>query len=162
MGAAVYVAHLNSIPLIRNREYRRRFVSAAADFWRPLADRVGRSDTTIVLENLWEEGPELQGEVIRRAAHPHLAASFDNGHALVFSRRPARDWIAELGEDLAHLHLHDNDGEYDEHLPVGEGSEDWPNLVEAWRRHAPDAILVLETDRLASNRQSLRALREVL
>lgn len=59
VGARIYVAHLNSLPLIRNREYRQRFATAAAEFWSAVADRASASDTTIVLENLWERGPEL-------------------------------------------------------------------------------------------------------
>ncbi len=31
VGASIYVAHLNSIPLIRNKNYRDRFAQAAAD-----------------------------------------------------------------------------------------------------------------------------------
>lgn len=162
LGAVLYVAHLNSVPLIRNREYRERFVTALAEFWSPLADRAGRSDTTIVLENMWEREPELQGRVVAEAGHPRLKASFDNGHALVFSGRPAREWIRELGGDLAHVHVHDNDGEYDQHLPVGEGCEGWPELIYAWREHASRATLVVESDSLVANRRSLAVLRELI
>lgn len=162
MDARVYVAHLNSIPLIRDRAYRERFVKASAGFWSEMADRAGRSATTIVLENMWEREPELQKQVVAEADHPHLKASFDNGHALVFSSRDATEWITVLGDDLAHLHLHDNDGSYDEHRPVGEGTEDWDALVGAWREHAAEAVLVAECDRLEANRRSLAALRERL
>lgn len=162
LGARIYVAHLNSLPLIRNREYRHRFATAAAGFWSAMADRGSESGTTIVLENLWERGPELQKEVVGQAGHPHLKASFDNGHALVFSSRPAAEWIAGLGEDLHHLHLHDNDGSYDEHKPVGRGTENWPALIDAWRTHAPRATLVMESDRLELNEWSLRAVRALI
>lgn len=162
VGAGIYVAHLGSIPLIRNPGYRRRFPAAAAEFWSGMADRAAESGTTIVLENLWEGGPELQKEVVGRAGHPHLKASFDNGHALVFSARPAPEWIAGLGEDLHHLHLHDNDGSSDEHRPVGQGTEDWLALIDAWRTHAPRATLVMESDRLEANRRSLQAVRRVI
>lgn len=161
VGAGTYVAHLNSIPLIRNPAYRDRFAAAAAEFWLPLADRAGRSGTTVVLENMWEPGPDLQRRVVDAAGHPHLKASFDNGHALVFSDVSAPAWIRELGGDLAHAHLHDNGGEVDAHLPVGEGTEDWPALFSALREHAPGAVVVAESDRLEPNRRSLAALREL-
>ena len=65
----------------------------------------GYSETIIVLENMWEAGPELQKVVVERARHPNLKASFDNyGHVLVFSERPAAEWIRVPGEDLRHLH----------------------------------------------------------
>lgn len=159
LGAGIYVAHTNSIPLIRNRDYRETFVATAAEFWRRMADRAGRSEITIALENMWETAPDLQEQIVGEADHPYLKASFDNGHALVFSRRPSADWIRALGDDLVHLHLHDNDGSYDEHRAVGEGTEDWPSLLEAHREAAPESILVVECDRLEVNRKSLKVLR---
>lgn len=162
LGATVYVAHLNSIPLIRNEEYRERFVERASEFWKPLADRAGRTDMTIVLENMWEPDPGLQRRVVDAAGHAYLRTSFDNGHALVFSDLSSADWVQTLGDTLVHMHVHDNDGTYDQHLPVGEGTEDWAALLGAWEGHAPEALLVVESDRLELNRRSLRKLKGLM
>lgn len=159
LGASVYVAHLSSIPLIRNQRYRDRFVEATADFWKPFAEWAGERGVTIVLENLWEVGPELQQDVIQLTGHPSLKASFDNGHALVFSDRPARAWIETLGSDLRHCHLHDNDGAHDRHWPLAHGREDWNGLFRSLDRHTPQALIVLESDRLGANQESLTAAR---
>lgn len=159
LEASIYVAHLNSIPLIRNKAYRARFAEAAAAFWLPFADEAGKHGITVVLENLWEPGPEVHKAVVTQANHPHLKASFDNGHALVFSNVPARQWVEVLGCDLGHCHLHDNDGMYDQHKPIGEGVEDWSLLWAALETHAPQARVVLESDELTANQKSLRALR---
>jgi len=160
-GAKIYVAHTNFNSLIRNKAYRNLFVERSLKFWLPLADWAGKKGITIVLENLWEEGPEVQRQLADSGKHPHLKASFDNGHALVFSKRPASQWTEVLGEALAHCHLHDNDGEEDRHWPVGKGKEAWPALVSALQRYAPGALLVVESDRLALNKESLQKLREL-
>jgi sugar phosphate isomerase/epimerase len=162
IGARVYVAHLNYLPMIRNESYRDRFVRAAAEFWLPFADDAGNHGITIVLENMWEPGPELQKAVVGEAKHPHLKASFDSGHALIFSDRPAAYWIEVLGEDMGHAHLHDNDGQYDHHWPIGDGKEDWPALLSALERYAPAAAVVLESDRFEENKRSLEALRQII
>lgn len=161
-GASVYVAHLSSVPLIRNKRYREHFVSATVKFWLPFADWAAPRGITIVLENLWEAGPELQKAVIEAAQHRALKASFDNGHALIFSDLPASHWIEVLGSDLAHCHLLDNGGEYDEHRPLGQGCEDWPAVFRALRTSAPEALIVLESDKLAANRESLEQARRFL
>ncbi|MCZ6761133.1 MAG: TIM barrel protein [Gemmatimonadetes bacterium] len=155
VGASVYVAHLNSIPLIRNQEDQDRFVRDTVEFWLPYAVDAARDGMTIVLANLWESGPELQKRVIEVASHPGLRASFDNGHALVFSQRPASEWIKVLGSDLAHCHLHDNNGESDQHRSIGEGVESWPELFDALGLYAPEALVVLKCDRLEPNVASL-------
>ncbi len=155
VGASVYVAYLNSIPVIRNQEDQDRFVRDTVEFWLPYAVDVARDGMTIVLGNHWESGPELQKRVIEVAGHPGLRASFDNGHALVFSQRPATEWIEVLGSDLAHCHLHDNNGESDQHRSLGAGIESWPKLFDALGQYAPEALVVLESDRLESNVASL-------
>lgn len=162
LSATVYVAHLNSLPLIRNREYRERFAERAAAFWRPLADVAGEHGITIALENLWEGTPRLQRLVVEAAGHPALKASFDNGHALVFSEVEAPKWVRVLGADLAHCHLHDNDGTSDQHLPIGRGTERWLPLLEAIAAAPADPVVVLECDALERNRECLDALRELL
>lgn len=162
LSATCYVAHVNSIPLIRSWAYFDDFVGRTVDFWLPLAEEWGRHDITIVLENLWERGPEVQLAIVEAADHPRLKASFDNGHALIHSSTPSSAWVEALGDDLEHCHLHDNDGSYDAHRPVGEGIESWESLLSALTRHAPHARLVLESDRLAENETALSALRAAL
>jgi sugar phosphate isomerase/epimerase len=132
------------------------------EFWLPLADWAGRHGLTICLENLWEPDASVQLEVVSAAAHPALKASFDNGHALVFSRVSAGQWFRALGPALAHCHLHDNTGELDEHAAIGSGKEEWPALLQAAGKFSPEAVLVIECDRLEKNAKSLDRLRAFL
>ncbi|HSK18600.1 MAG TPA: sugar phosphate isomerase/epimerase family protein [Longimicrobiales bacterium] len=161
LGARIYVAHLNSVPLIRNKSYVEDFAARAAAFWEPLAEMAWEGGATIALENMWEEGPDLQRQVVERVGHPGLRTSFDNGHALVFSNVPAAEWMATLGSTLKHCHLHDNDGHYDSHLPIGNGVEDWPRLLDALSALESAPLVVLECDTLARNRESLAAWRRL-
>jgi sugar phosphate isomerase/epimerase len=131
------------------------------DFWLPFADRAADKDMTICLENLWEPDPADQAELIEAGNHSHLRASFDNGHALVFSRLSSASWVEKLAGKLAHCHLHDNFGEQDEHKPVGEGTEDWKALRSAIARSSPQVILVAESDNLSLNKTTIDRLRNL-
>ena len=162
LSATIYVAHLGLVPLIRNRGYLADFASRAAEFWVPFAETAWKHGTTIVLENLWEPTPDFQRQVVQEAGHPGLQASFDNGHALMFSDVPAREWVDVLGECLAHCYLHDNDGQYDQHLPVGQGIEDWPILLDALDVIESDPLIVLESDQFDQNVTSLESIRRLL
>jgi sugar phosphate isomerase/epimerase len=159
IGASLYIAHTNFRPMIRNPSYRKNFTARTLEFWLPYADWAAERGITICLENLWEPGPEIQADVIEKADHAGLRASFDNGHVLVFSRLPAAQWIETLGSMIVHSHFHDNSGELDEHKAVGDGKEDWPALLEALRRHAPETVLVAECDSLEANKQSIARIR---
>ncbi|MBI3831499.1 MAG: sugar phosphate isomerase/epimerase [Planctomycetes bacterium] len=161
-GARYYIAHANYSPLIRNPSYRKNFAQRSADFWRCFADWAGAKNMTICLENMWEPSPEVHEDILAKAGHDFLKASFDNGHALIYSELPAAKWIERLGKNLFHCHLHDNMGLQDDHKPVGEGKEDWPSLISALKKWSPDAILVAESDHVEPNKKSLAKLRSLL
>jgi sugar phosphate isomerase/epimerase len=162
IGAVYYVAHTNFNPLIRDPSYRKGWTERTLEFWLPFADKAGKENVTICLENVWEPVPDIQAELIAAGNHPHLRATFDNGHVLVFSRIPAVKWIETLGPALAHCHLHDNFGERDEHNAVGQGNEDWPELITALKRHSLSAVLVAESDRFEHNKLSIERLRNFI
>lgn len=162
LGADIYVTHTNFTPVIRNPSYRSGWTGRMLDFWLPLADRAADSGMVICLENLWEPVPDIQLELLERAAHDHLRTTLDNGHVLVFSSVSVIEWLERLGPWVVHCHLHDNMGEVDQHLAVGEGREDWPRLLEALATHAPNAVLVAESDGLENNMKSIRRLRSMV
>ncbi len=162
IGAVYYVAHTNFNPLIRDPSYRKGWSQGTLDFWLPFADKAGKKNVTICLENVWEPVPDIQAELIMAGNHPHLKATFDNGHVLVFSAIPAVKWVETLGPMLAHCHLHDNFGERDEHNSIGRGNEDWLELITALKRHSPSAILVAESDRFEHNKLSIERLRNFI
>ena len=68
----------------------------------------------------------------------------DIGHAHV------NDWddpqlIRDLKGRLAGLHIHDNNGRGDQHLPIGKGNQDWDALAAAMREITdPECEFVLE------------------
>jgi sugar phosphate isomerase/epimerase len=49
-----------------------------------------------------------------------------------------------LGERLHALHLHDNDGCFDSHLPLGCGNIDWPTTLDAIAESGREPTLILE------------------
>ena len=159
-GASFYVARTNFNPLIRESSYRNTWAQRMLDFWLPLADEAGKDNMVICLENVWEPTPDIQAGLISTGNHPNLRATFDNGHPLVFSNVRAGEWVKALGPVLAHCHLHDNSGERDEHKPIGEGKENWEELIMALDEYSPQAILVAESDRLQDNKLSIERLRD--
>ena len=161
VGATVFVAHTQYNPMINHPTYEGAFVGRTVEFWLPFADWAGNHGVTICLENLWEPTPELQYNIMSEADHPHLRATFDNGHPLVFSKMTGVEWVERLAPYLGHCHLHDNHGKSDEHLAVGEGIENWPALMSAYAEYAPEVPLVMESDKLETNTRSLHKVREV-
>lgn len=78
-----------------------------------------KQNFTLLAENTWEEDPiffdRLQNDF------PALAFCFDYGHAHCFSQVAPQLWLSTLQERIKHVHLSDNCGTEDDHLPLGQG-----------------------------------------
>jgi len=86
-------------------------------------------------------------EIIRSIGSPYLGICFDTGHAnlLAFSSNISiRDEIIDAKEYLWTLHIHDNDGSDDQHLPPGDGNIDWNMVVEALRETDYKGVFMME------------------
>jgi sugar phosphate isomerase/epimerase len=61
---------------------------------------------------------------------PALSFHLDVGHAFIENRmRGVRDYLDAFGDRLAHVHMHDNHGKQDEHLPLGKGKIDVREVI---------------------------------
>lgn len=74
---------------------------------------------------------------------PDLLCHLDIGHCNLLGRNPVA-MIRRFGSRLHHLHLHDNDGQRDLHLPPGAGSIDWTAVVRALKEVGYDRTITLE------------------
>lgn len=91
----------------------------SANFWRQLIPLAKDAATIIALENVYEKEPHILSRLFEMLASDQICFCFDTGHFNVFSYAPLKAWMEEMGRYIGHLHLHDNFGKFDEHLPVG-------------------------------------------
>lgn len=71
-----------------------------------------------------------------------VGTCLDTGHAHL--AREMEMVIQKLSGHLRMVHINDNHGDWDAHLPPGEGSIDWPHVIRELRRHHFHGSLVLE------------------
>lgn len=141
LGAKVGVLHTGLIP-VRHPVAERLAWEALEETLALLRD----PPIPVALENLalWEQdlvrGPEELRRLLER--HPHFGFCLDVGHALVElgPKGPFR-YLRALGDRLLHLHLHDNHGRRDDHLPVGSGRVPWEGLAPFLRGFSGTAAL---------------------
>jgi len=95
--------------------------------WQPLVRDAEKTGLVFAIENVYEETPDSLKRLLDEIRSPHFRFCFDAGHYHAFSGRrvPLSVWIETLGSYLREVHLHDNHGKSDEHLPMGEGSFDF-------------------------------------
>ncbi|MFM2197533.1 MAG: hypothetical protein RLZZ505_965 [Verrucomicrobiota bacterium] len=74
--------------------------------------------------------------------HCEVGTCLDTGHA--YLSRELGMVANKLSGHLHLIHVNDNRGDYDEHLPPGEGHIDWPWFVGELKRWNFDGTLILE------------------
>jgi sugar phosphate isomerase/epimerase len=93
--------------------------------WTPLVKEAEKLGVSLALENVFEQGPETIKKLLEKINSPRCGFCFDTGHWLVFSKKGWRGWMEVLGSRLVEVHLHDNTGKEDQHLPPGDGTFDF-------------------------------------
>jgi sugar phosphate isomerase/epimerase len=101
--------------------------------WRHFEGLAREAGTRIALENVYETHPSQLRPLLASLDPDVIRFCFDTGHGNAFSQAPMEEWMDELGEFLGHVHLHDNAGRTDEHLPVGEGTFPFARFFERLR-----------------------------
>ncbi len=124
--------------------------------WRPFLAMAKEMGTIIALENVYETDPELLKELLCSLRSPHICFCFDTGHFNAFAKAPLEDWINQLGPLTGQLHLHDNHGITDEHLPPGEGNFPFRDLLRKLKEMGKKPIITLEAHSEKHLRQSLK------
>jgi sugar phosphate isomerase/epimerase len=145
LGAEVVNIHPDSTPsVIPAAEVTRRNAEAIAN----LAEDAEAAGVRLMVENMGRSFATADQLRPLFDAAPPARFHLDVGHAHLGRRPEQPNRTAELvdafGDRLAHVHVHDNLGLEDLHLPLGAGSIDWPAVAQAVRRAAYDRTVTIE------------------
>lgn len=97
--------------------------------WEKFIERAEKLKIKIAIENIFEEEPNSLKMLMDRVSSSYFGICFDTGHFNVFSKKPLDEWIYILNKFIFEFHLHDNRGEFDEHLAIGSGVFDFKRLL---------------------------------
>jgi sugar phosphate isomerase/epimerase len=130
IGAAVLVVHPGDL---RDARFAADFTRLAGEALGRLARRAEQLGVTLAVENCgpYHAGIDRNAEdlaaLLAHVGSPRLKACLDTGHGAVNGN--LADLVRLLGDAIVHLHVHDNHGQRDEHLPVGRGTIDFSVLL---------------------------------
>jgi sugar phosphate isomerase/epimerase len=144
-GVQVVNVHPDPMPSVIPAE---EVVQRNAEAVGSLAEDADAAGLRLMVENMGRSfGTADQLRPLLDAA-PGALLHLDVGHANLGRRAEEPNRTSELleafGDRLAHVHVHDNLGLEDLHLPLGAGSIDWPAIVSALRRTGYDDTVTLE------------------
>jgi sugar phosphate isomerase/epimerase len=110
--------------------------------WKWLAKDLMTSGTRLMLENVYESGPEELLPLLEPLAEFGVCFCLDAGHQASFGRSTLENWCRMLSPFLGQLHLHDNHGTGDDHLGLGRGVIDFKRLLETVKRTSSGQPLI--------------------
>ena len=125
--------------------FKEEWLENSLKTWSWLATSLNESGTKLMLENVYENGPEDIRIVFDGLQHQNVGFCLDCGHLAAFGETPLELWLKSLGPYIKQLHLHDNHGIDDEHLAMGLGTIDFEmlfNYLKSIRKSPP--IITLE------------------
>ena len=127
-----------------HRGHRGVWIDNSISTWAPFVRRAQTLRTPVVLENVWEEDPSLHLELFGGIKSPWFGFCLDTGHQHSFSKTALDKWLDATWPYLKEIHIHDNDGAYDSHLPVGAGTIDFDYLFNFLAKKGISPVLTLE------------------
>jgi sugar phosphate isomerase/epimerase len=148
LGARYAVVH-PGLPVGMGRQLLPRVKELALEGLGELVDAARGLGMVLGLENMFPAcghffAPEDLEAAFRR--FPSLRLTLDVGHAHIGAPDGARcaALLACCGSRLGHVHLSDNRGKHDDHLPLGGGGIDFAAVLGALKVRGYDGTLTLE------------------
>ena len=128
-----------------------------------IIDRAQTLGLCVCLENMFPKcraffEPSDFVEILQR--FPDLKLTLDTGHANINSPGGRRilEFIEKFGHRIGHLHVSDNFGERDDHIPLGTGKIDFSKIVKALKQCGYDDTATLEI--FSEDRRQLKKSRD--
>jgi sugar phosphate isomerase/epimerase len=97
------------------------------------------------IENFMEYNPDIILELLTKVNRKNFKMCFDVGHANIFSKIGIIKWIEIVNENIGFVHLHNNNGETDEHAGINNGKINMLEICNSLEEYSPNAIWAIET-----------------
>ncbi len=138
------------------------WLSESLKAWEVLVKKTEKLKVPLLLENVWEHEPGLHRILFEKLPSTHFGFCFDVGHQHCFSSASMDQWLHALMEQTQELHLHDNDGSHDLHLPIGQGNIDFQRLFDTMKSGGARPLLTVEPHTREHLFQTLEGLWNIL
>ncbi|WP_343253120.1 sugar phosphate isomerase/epimerase family protein [Ligaoa zhengdingensis] len=151
VGADRIIFHSGFLPLIY---HAKNWLENSISFWKEFL--AGKGDgIQIHLENLYDPYWEPIKRLLDEVENPIFTACLDVGHANVFSSRPVLEWLEGLGSHIGHFHLHNNDGNLDQHRALSDGAIPMKEFLKSLQENHFGVSCTLEINDAQAAKESL-------
>lgn len=158
LGAQAIVCH-GMYDRWRHEDMKQEWVDKSTETWTEILKETG--DMPLMIENIFDETPEIILALLDRFKEKNLWVCFDTGHFNLFTTLSLEEWLMPLQARIREFHIHDNHGKSDEHLPVGRGLFPFREL-KRFVLSLDDLFFTAETASEAAAMDTIRCAKEFL
>ena len=112
--------HIGSIA-----SFQKNFIS----FWKEFIKEFENTGIIAVIENVFETSPEFCIKLFEEINSPNLKLALDAGHVNLYApNTKVTDWIRKYGQNLHHMHIHNNFQTNDDHSNLLNGTLEYKEI----------------------------------
>jgi len=137
------------------------WVKNSLNMWAWLSEKISAEGSHLMLENVFEQDPDDILILLENLNSKRIGCCLDVGHHAVFGRASITQWIDDLGHHIKQLHLHDNFGERDEHLALGDGAINFAKIFVLLKHLNDRPIITIEPHKEQDLAPSLQYLEKI-
>lgn len=115
LNADYIIFHSQLNPWIKEDKIMELSYRLYGEFWNEILRQVADFKGVVLIENVFEPHPAIMRELLDAIKLPNVKMCLDIGHALLESKLGLREWVEILNSRIEYIHLHWNEGVYDEH-----------------------------------------------
>lgn len=142
LGVSYMVFHIWWVPWAGQKEKRAdRCANFRREFLEWKSEKIQYN-----IENQFDFDPDVLLSVIQKINKDNVKVCLDIWHAHCHSKMPVVKRIKTLKEKIGYVHIHDNNGEEDEHLDIGKWNIPMVDVFNALNTYAPNTIRALECE----------------
>lgn len=146
LGASYLLLHSQYNTMLKLETYPDMYHEASLRFWPEILDQAEKRDISIYIENMFDSNPAPLRRLAGAMDSPRFKLCLDVAHSQIYSQHSITEWAATYGEHLAHVHMNNSRGTYDDHLGLGEGAIDIAAAIENIEATGLSVTYALETN----------------
>jgi sugar phosphate isomerase/epimerase len=108
--------------MLKLEAYPDIYHEASLRFWPEILEKAASWGLNIYIENMFDVDPAPLRRLADAFDTPAFKLCLDLAHSQIYSQRSFEEWVTAFGRHLAHVHMNDTRGTYDDHLGLGQGS----------------------------------------
>lgn len=153
MGLRGAVFHTNRINGFRQADYLKNWEETNYRFFATVCEEYPNQQ--IFMENMFDEAPDVLLSLAERMKpYENFGVCLDYGHGAI-SEIAESGWMKLMAPYVKHMHINDNDGSNDLHLPIGDGRLKWKKFTKEISDYQMDTTVLVEVTGVEKQKKSL-------